>query len=150
GDGALGSEKVNGFKLKSNGVLSHPAGRLSVIAFDNIGEYAADYREYMSETDYDGTFDFYISSSLLAEEMLLSETDADEALDEDGANAVGADERIRYSLLDPEGNAVRLRGEEDTDWVTVVENPSGNFDGAADQGDVEIREIEEISHVTGT
>src|SRR5690606_8522388 len=77
GDGALGSEKVNGFKLKSNGVLSHPAGRLSVIAFDNIGEYAADYREYMSETDYDGTFDFYISSSLLAEEMLLSETDAD-------------------------------------------------------------------------
>ncbi len=63
---------------------------------------------------------------------------------------MGADARIRYSLLDPEGNIVRLRGAEDTDWVDVVENPSGNFDGSVGQGDVEIREVEEVSHVEGT
>ncbi len=149
GDGAVGSAKVNGFKLKSNGVLSHTAGRLSAIAFDNIGEFAVDYREYMSETDYDGTFDFYVSASRLGEEMLLSESDADDADDSDGADAVGADARIRYSLLDPDGAVVRLRGEEDTNWVEVVDNPSGNFDGSVGHGDVEIREIEEVSHAEG-
>lgn len=138
------SEGLNAFKVRSTGALSHPVGALSFEAFDSAGPWSVEKRQYMRNTTYDGVFDFSVSGAWAAEEMILTESDADDTEDPEGSAALGANAEIRYQFLDPAGTPVFLFGADDDDFVEWVENPSGNFDSSLDVGDVEQRELVDV------
>lgn len=139
------------FKVRTNGYLSHPVGELSFAGVDNSGTFASPVSDINRDTDYDGTFAFFVAGAWASlPGVLLTEMDAD---DEDDlswqvlgnpalqANSDGANSEISYSFFDPNNVPLLLIGEEDTVETTQVQNTSGNCDGASGNCDVEQRSI---------
>ncbi len=129
---------ADAFKVRSNGLLSMPAGEFSLVGSDSDGDFGIPGQSYMTDTNYDGVFELPIAVGSSATEIQLKESDADDTTDSTPGVSIGANADIQYRLLDPSGNAATLVGAEDTSSTTLVTNPSGNNDGVADL-DVETR-----------
>lgn len=137
------------FKVRSNGLVSHALGELTLIGSDSLGDFGAGNKPYLRDTDYDGVFRLPIAVGSSGAEIQLKESDADETSDSTPGVSDGANSEIQYSLLDPEGDAVSLVGEENSSATTLVTNPSGNNDGE-DAEDVETRIHQIASSTPGT
>jgi hypothetical protein len=136
---------INAFKARSNGVMSHPVGALSVRGTDTSGDFSIDPVAYMRDTSYDGSLSFPFAGALAANGITLTESDADETADQTHpGSAVGANSAIEYRLLDPTGSSIELTAvaPAEQDSLFVVRNPSGNCDSAGGPGacDVEVRQ----------
>ncbi len=125
---------TNSFKVRATGQVSTIANDFAFIARDLAGPFAvgplADTA--MLDTNYDGTFRFFVDVGAASVSMTLRDADADILVDDDPAVvgqrgpldvkangvATGASADIRYAVLDPSG-AVKLSNT----------NPSGNNDG---------------------
>jgi hypothetical protein len=127
---ALSVATADAFKVRSNGMLSMPAGELSLVGSDSDGEFGIAGHPYLRDTDYDGKFDLTFAVGASTTEIQLKEADADDLGDSTPGISFGANSAIQYRLLNPSGTAVQLAGAEDTSGTTLVTNPSGNNDGA--------------------
>jgi hypothetical protein len=129
---------ADAFKVRSNAMVSHPAGELSIIGSDSDGPFGIPDQPYMRDTNYDGTFSLPISVGPSAVEIQLKEADADNTQDATPGVSLGANADISYQLLRPDGTPASMVGAENTTPTILVTNPSGNNDGLAN-GDVETR-----------
>lgn len=129
---------ADAFKVRSNAMVSHPAGELSIVGSDSDGPHGIAGQSYMRDTNYDGIFSLPIAVGASATEIQLKEADADDTEDATPGVSLGANAAISYQLLQPDGTPASVVGAEDVTPTTLVSNPSGNNDGAAD-GDVETR-----------
>jgi hypothetical protein len=122
---------ADAFKVRSNGMLSMPAGEFSLVGSDSDGEFGVSGLPYLRATNFDGNFDLPIAVGSSATEIQLKEADADDTTDATPGVSLGANAEIQYRLLNPSGNPVNLVGAENTAATQLVTNPSGNNDGLA-------------------
>ncbi|MDX2051809.1 MAG: hypothetical protein SFV15_05410 [Polyangiaceae bacterium] len=129
---------ADAFKVRANGMVSHPLGEFSFIGSDSDGPDGVPDLPYMRDTEYNGVFELPIAVGPGATEIQLKETDADSLSDSTPGVSLGATQAIQYRLIKPTGEAAAVVGAEDTAPADVVPNPSGNNDGIQDK-DVETR-----------
>ncbi|HEY3497735.1 MAG TPA: hypothetical protein VGK73_23720, partial [Polyangiaceae bacterium] len=122
---------ADAFKVRSNGMLSMPAGEFSLIGSDSDGTFGVPDLPYLRDTNFDGTFDIPIAVGSSATEIQLKEADADDLADATPGVSTGANADIQYQLLNPSGVPVSVVGGENGSGTTLVTNPSGNNDGVA-------------------
>ncbi|HEY3495801.1 MAG TPA: thrombospondin type 3 repeat-containing protein, partial [Polyangiaceae bacterium] len=122
---------ADAFKVRSNGLLSMPAGEFSLVGSDSSGAFGVEQLPYLRDTNYDGTFDIPLAVGSSATEIQLKEADADEIGDATPGVSLGANAEIQYRLLTPNGTSAPLVGAENATATTLVTNPSGNNDGIA-------------------
>ncbi|HEY3498118.1 MAG TPA: hypothetical protein VGK73_25645, partial [Polyangiaceae bacterium] len=127
---------ADAFKLRSNGMLSMPAGEFSLVGSDRDDAFGI--VRFLRDTDFDGKFDLPIAVGSSATEIQLKEADADDLDDATEGVSLGANAEIQYRLVDPNGAAAALVGAENTAAALVATNLSGNNDGVDDL-DVETR-----------
>jgi hypothetical protein len=140
---------ADAFKVRSNAMVSHPAGELSIIGSDSDGPFGIPDQPYMRDTDYDGTFSLPISVGASAVEVQLKEADADDTQDSTPGVSLGANADIAYQLLRPDGTPASLVGAEDTTPTLRVTNPSGDNNGS-NHTDVETRIASITTSTPGT
>lgn len=132
----------NGFKVRSNGQVSALFGELTVIGADFDTELGTPGLAWTRDTNYDGTFSFVFEVGGAAQGIGLKEADADDLEDETPGRAEGANIGIGHGLFSAElGDFQELSRVENGQLTPVgdtwVENPSGNFDSAGTDRDLE-------------
>jgi hypothetical protein len=141
----LSVSAFNAFKVRAFGQISHPVGEMSFFGIDSVGlaSLAVDAQPTSRDTFYDGIFDIKIAGAWAAENMNLTEADADDMDDlSNPADALGKNHEIGYSFAPLGGSPLQLQGDEEgTTWVTEVSNASGNCDESTASCDVETRRV---------
>ncbi len=128
---------INAFKVRATGATSLRGGTLSFIGLDVEGPWATpngkDAGWYQTDTKYDGTFDFYFSVGTAAtatvmtkadtRKLLLTEADADHLLAIPKGVALGANDKVSYTVSSPVGPELSLP------YVSATETiyPTGNY-----------------------
>ncbi len=126
---------INGFKVRSTGLLSVRGGVLSFMAMDADGEFgspiASNFGWSLDDVDYDGTFDFFfdvgdaaestVTLGLDSRELLLTESDADHPDGTPPGQGTGASADIGFIVIDGADN-VALERPDGTNF------PSGNYE----------------------
>lgn len=152
----------NGFKVRGSGFLSYQFGELQVIGSSlsvGTGNFISDAPAWLRPSTYDTRFSFFFNVSdavLSGSDIRLAEADADYLKDADApGDAVGANDSINFSLLNPSSVAVTLDRTDDAGAVTgsvgdtVVRDPSGNFNGAGTPADLERYKVPDAAKTPG-
>lgn len=120
---------VVGVLIKGPAQISIPYGEFSFRASDAEGHYTApeSWSDGGIDTNYDGSFDFFIDVPSTVWDFLITESDADYLHDEDyPGSATGANHLIHYVLFDPDGKR-----------SVINRDPSGNYDYLTGASDIE-------------
>lgn len=132
---------LNGFKVRGAGNLSLPNLNASFLGADFSGRWASRVAHTRNKVDtsFAGSFEFGIDVGGLADltgaEIVLRDADADFLNDRDGNASIpgvadGANDVIRYQLLDPSGTV-----------ALTNTDPSGDYNESTGPGEIEERRV---------